>query len=155
MEAVAIVLGVSFLSLGWRPGIVVAIAIPLVLAIVFVVMELAGISLQRISLGALIIALGLLVDDAMIAVEMMIKKLEEGADKVTAATFAYTSTAFPMLTGTLVTIAGFVPVGFAKSGAGEYCFTLFAVVGIALVASWFVAVLFTPLTGVAHPVRPP
>lgn len=149
MEAVAIVLAVSFLSLGWRPGIVVAIAIPLVLAIVFVVMELAGISLQRISLGALIIALGLLVDDAMIAVEMMIKKLEEGADKVSAATFAYTSTAFPMLTGTLVTIAGFVPVGFAKSGAGEYCFTLFAVVGIALVASWFVAVLFTPLTGVA------
>jgi multidrug efflux pump subunit AcrB len=149
LEAIAIVLGVSFLSLGWRPGVVVAIAIPLVLAIVFVAMELTGISLQRISLGALIISLGLLVDDAMIAVEMMIKKLEEGADKITAATFAYTSTAFPMLTGTLVTIAGFVPVGFAKSGAGEYCFTLFAVVGIALIASWFVAVLFTPLTGVA------
>ena len=111
-------------------------------------MKLAGISLQRISLGALIIGLGLLVDDAMIAVEMMIKKLEEGCDKVTAATFAYTSTAFPMLTGTLVTIAGFVPVGFAASSAGEYTFTLFAVVGIALVASWFVAVLFTPLTGV-------
>ena len=105
-------------------------------------------SLQRISLGALIIGLGLLVDDAMIAVEMMIKKLEEGCDKVTAATFAYTSTAFPMLTGTLVTIAGFVPVGFAASSAGEYTFTLFAVVGIALTASWFVAVLFTPLTGV-------
>ena len=105
-------------------------------------------SLQRISLGALIIGLGLLVDDAMIAVEMMIKKLEEGCDKVTAATFAYTSTAFPMLTGTLVTIAGFVPVGFAASSAGEYTFTLFAVVGIALIASWFVAVLFTPLTGV-------
>lgn len=149
MEAIAIVLGVSFLSLGWRPGIVVAIAIPLVLAIVFVVMDLSGISLQRISLGALIISLGLLVDDAMIAVEMMIKKLEEGADKISAATYAYTSTAFPMLTGTLVTIAGFVPVGFAKSGAGEYCFTLFAVVGIALTASWIVAVLFTPLTGVA------
>ena len=111
-------------------------------------MKLAGVSLQRISLGALIIGLGLLVDDAMIAVEMMIKKLEEGHDKVTAATFAYTSTAFPMLTGTLVTIAGFVPVGFAASSAGEYTFTLFAVVGIALVASWFVAVLFTPLTGV-------
>ena len=110
----------SFLSLGWRPGIVVAIAIPLVLAITFVVMKLAGIGLQRISLGALIIGLGLLVDDAMIAVEMMITKLEEGCDKVTAATFAYTSTAFPMLTGTLVTIAGFVPVGFAASGAGEY-----------------------------------
>jgi multidrug efflux pump len=118
IEAIVIVLAVSFLSLGWRPGIVVAIAIPLVLAITFVVMKLAGVSLQRISLGALIIGLGLLVDDAMIAVEMMIKKLEEGADKVTAATFAYTSTAFPMLTGTLVTLAGFVPVGFAASSAG-------------------------------------
>ena len=148
IEAIVIVLGVSFLSLGWRPGIVVAIAIPLVLAITVVAMKVVGVSLQRISLGALIIGLGLLVDDAMIAVEMMIKKLEEGCDKVSSATFAYTSTAFPMLTGTLVTIAGFVPVGFAKSSAGEYCFTLFAVVGIALTASWFVAVLFTPLTGV-------
>jgi multidrug efflux pump subunit AcrB len=148
MEAVAIVLGVSFLSLGWRPGIVVAIAIPLVLAATFIVMKVTGVNLQRISLGALIIGLGLLVDDAMIAVEMMIKKLEEGSDKITAATFAYTSTAFPMLTGTLVTIAGFVPVGFAASSAGEYTFTLFAVVGIALIASWIVAVLFTPLTGV-------
>src|SRR6201993_4087358 len=148
IEAIAIVLGVSFLALGWRAGIVVAIAIPLVLAITFVVMKLTGVSLQRISLGALIIGLGLLVDDAMIAVEMMVSKLEEGADKVTAATFAYTSTAFPMLTGTLVTIAGFVPVGFAASSAGEYCYTLFAVVAIALTASWFVAVLFTPLTGV-------
>jgi len=148
IEAIAIVLGVSFLSLGWRPGIVVAIAIPLVLAITFVVMKLTGVSLQRISLGALIIGLGLLVDDAMIAVEMMITKLEEGCDKIAAATFAYTSTAFPMLTGTLVTIAGFVPVGFAASSAGEYCFTLFAVVGVALIASWIVAVLFTPLTGV-------
>lgn len=147
-EAIAIVLGVSFLALGWRPGIVVAVAIPLVLAVTFAAMLYFGISLQRISLGALIIALGLLVDDAMIAVEMMISKLEEGADKITAATYAYTVTAFPMLTGTLVTIAGFVPVGFAKSGAGEYCFTLFAVVGIALVVSWVVAVLFTPLTGV-------
>lgn len=148
IEAIVIVLGVSFLSLGWRPGIVVAIAIPLVLAITFVAMELLGISLQRISLGALIIGLGLLVDDAMIAVEMMIKKLEDGSDKITAATFAYSSTAFPMLTGTLVTIAGFLPVGFAASSAGEYTFTLFAVVAIALIASWFVAVLFTPLTGV-------
>jgi multidrug efflux pump subunit AcrB len=147
-EAIAIVLAVSFLALGWRPGIVVAVAIPLVLAITFVLMKFAGISLQRISLGALIIALGLLVDDAMIAVEMMITKMEEGYDKITAATFAYASTAFPMLTGTLVTIAGFVPVGFAQSGAGEYCFSLFAVVGIALVVSWIVAVLFTPLTGV-------
>jgi multidrug efflux pump subunit AcrB len=149
MEAVAIVLAVSFLALGWRPGIVVAVAIPLVLAITFVAMDYFGISLQRISLGALIIALGLLVDDAMITVEMMISKMEEGHDRLTAATFAYSSTAFPMLTGTLVTIAGFVPVGFAESGAGEYCFSLFAVVGIALVASWVVAVLFTPLTGVA------
>jgi multidrug efflux pump subunit AcrB len=148
VEAIVIVLAVSFLSLGWRPGIVVAAAIPLVLAMTFITMKIAGVSLQRISLGALIIALGLLVDDAMIAVEMMIKKLEEGYDKVAAATFAYTSTAFPMLTGTLVTIAGFVPVGFAASSAGEYTFTLFAVVGIALVASWLVAVLFTPLTGV-------
>lgn len=149
MEAVAIVLAVSFLALGWRPGIVVAVAIPLVLAITFVAMDYFGISLQRISLGALIIALGLLVDDAMITVEMMISKMEEGCDRLAAATFAYSSTAFPMLTGTLVTIAGFVPVGFAESGAGEYCFSLFAVVGIALVASWIVAVLFTPLTGVA------
>ena len=148
IEAIAIVLAVSFLSLGWRPGIVVAVAIPLVLAITFVAMKLTGISLQRISLGALIIGLGLLVDDAMIAVESMITKLESGCDKVTAATYAYTSTAFPMLTGTLVTIAGFIPVGFAASGAGEYCFTLFAVVGVALVASWVVAVLFTPLAGV-------
>jgi multidrug efflux pump subunit AcrB len=148
VEAIVIVLGVSFLSLGWRPGIVVAIAIPLVLAVTFVVMKLTGVSLQRISLGALIIGLGLLVDDAMIAVETMVSKLEQGVDKVTAATFAYTSTAFPMLTGTLVTVAGFVPVGFAASSAGEYCFTLFAVVAIALTASWFVAVLFTPLMGV-------
>ena len=148
IEAIAIVLGVSFLALGWRPGIVVAIAIPLVLAITFVVMKMTGIGLQRISLGALIIGLGLLVDDAMIAVETMVSKLEQGADKITAATFAYTSTAFPMLTGTLVTIAGFVPVGFAASSAGEYTFTLFAVVGTALTASWFVAVLFTPLIGV-------
>jgi multidrug efflux pump len=149
MEAIAIVLAVSFLALGLRAGLVVAVAIPLVLAITFVVMKLCGISLQRISLGALIIALGLLVDDAMIAVEMMISKMEEGYDKVKAATFAYTSTAFPMLTGTLVTIIGFMPVGFAQSGAGEYCFSLFAVVGIALIVSWIVAVLFTPLTGVA------
>jgi len=148
LEAIAIVLVVSFLALGWRPGIVVAIAIPLVLAITFVLMKFTGTSLQRISLGALIIALGLLVDDAMIAVEMMIKKMEEGYDRIKAATFAYASTAFPMLTGTLVTIVGFVPVGFAQSGAGEYVFSLFAVVAIALIVSWLVAVLFTPLTGV-------
>jgi multidrug efflux pump subunit AcrB len=147
-EAIAIVLAVSFFALGWRPGIVVAVAIPLVLAVTFTLMYLLGISLQRISLGALIIALGLLVDDAMIAVEMMMTKLEEGFDKVQAASYAYTSTAFPMLTGTLVTIAGFVPVGFAQSGAGEYCFTMFVVILIALLVSWVVAVLFTPLTGV-------
>jgi len=147
-EAVVIVLVVSFLALGWRPGIVVAIAIPLVLGITFVVMEYLEISLQRISLGALIIALGLLVDDAMIAIEMMIKKLEEGHDKFFAATFTYVSTAFPMLTGTLVTVAGFIPVGFAKSSAGEYTFTLFVVVAVSLIASWFVAVLFTPLLGI-------
>ena len=148
-EAIAIVLGVSFLTLGLRAGAVVACSIPLVLAVVFVAMASAGIDLQRVSLGALIIALGLLVDDAMITVEMMVKKLEEGFDKVTAATFAYTSTAFPMLTGTLVTVAGFVPIGFAKSAAGEYTFSIFAVVAIALLASWVVAVIFAPLIGIA------
>jgi len=148
-EAIIIVLIVSFVSLGARAGLVVAVSIPLVLAITFVFMEIFDISLQRISLGALIISLGLLVDDAMIAVEMMVKKMEEGWDKFRAATFAYTSTAFPMLTGTLVSVAGFLPVGFAKSGAGEYCFTLFAVVTIALLVSWVVAVIFTPYIGVA------
>jgi multidrug efflux pump len=148
-EAIAIVLAVSLLSLGLRAGLVVAISIPLVLGITFVFMQMFGISLQRISLGALVIALGLLVDDAMIAVEMMVKKMEEGWDKFRAATFAYTSTAFPMLTGTLVSCAGFLPVGFAKSGAGEYCFSLFAVVTIALLVSWVVAVVFTPYIGFA------
>jgi multidrug efflux pump len=148
-EAIAIVLGVSFLSLGVRAGAVVACSIPLVLAAVFVTMEISDIDLQRVSLGALIIALGLLVDDAMITVEMMVTKLEEGMDKVRAATFAYTSTAFPMLTGTLVTAAGFVPVGFAKSAAGEYTFSMFAVVTMALLTSWIVAVVFAPLIGVA------
>jgi multidrug efflux pump subunit AcrB len=149
MEAIIIVLLVSFVSLGVRAGMVVAISIPLVLAITFVGMDIFDISLQRISLGALVIALGLLVDDAMIAVEMMVKKLEEGFDKFRAATFAYTSTAFPMLTGTLVAVAGFLPVGFAKSSAGEYCFTMFAVVTIALLVSWIVAVIFTPYIGTA------
>ncbi|HTW29358.1 MAG TPA: efflux RND transporter permease subunit [Acetobacteraceae bacterium] len=147
-EAVAIVLGVSLVSLGLRAGAVVAVAIPLVLAAVFVAMSLAGIDLQRISLGALIIALGLLVDDAMITVESMVTRLEAGDDREHAATFAYTSTAFPMLTGTLVTVAGFVPIGFAHSAAGEYTFSIFAVVAIALLASWVVAVLFAPLLGV-------
>ena len=146
-EAVGIVLAVSLVSLGLRAGAVVALAIPLVLAAVFVTMQLIGIDLQRISLGALIIALGLLVDDAMITVETMVTRLERGDDKEHAATFAYTSTAFPMLTGTLVTIAGFVPIGFAHSAAGEYTFSIFAVVAIALIASWVVAVLFAPLLG--------
>ncbi len=140
-EAIFIVLAVSFVSLGIRAGAVVAWTIPLVLAAVFVGMDVSGIDLQRVSLGALIIALGLLVDDAMITVETMITQLEAGADKVKAATFAYTSTAFPMLTGTLVTIVGFIPVGFAKSSAGEYTFSLFAVVAMALVISWVVAVM--------------
>lgn len=146
-EAIVIVLAVSFLSLGLRAGLVVALSIPLVLAIVFVGMDFMQISLQRISLGALIIALGLLVDDAMITVEMMISKIEEGLEKVKAATFAYTSTAFPMLTGTLVTIFAFGPVGFAQSNTGQYCFSLFAVIAIALIASWFVAVIFAPVIG--------
>ena len=148
-EAIAIVLAVSFVSLGVRAGIVVALSIPLVLAIVFLVMAFTGIDLQRISLGALIIALGLLVDDAMITVETMITRLEHGDDREHAATYAYTSTAFPMLTGTLVTVAGFVPIGFARSSAGEYTFSIFAVVAIALIASWIVAVVFSPLLGVA------
>ncbi len=147
-EAVAIVLIVSLVSLGLRAGAVVALAIPLVLAAVFVAMEFFGIDLQRISLGALIIALGLLVDDAMITVETMVTRLEHGDDKEHAATFAFTSTAFPMLTGTLVTVAGFVPIGFAHSAAGEYTFSIFAVVAIALIISWVVAVVFAPLLGV-------
>ncbi len=147
LEALAIVLAVSFLSIGLRAGLVVAITIPTVLCATFSVMEVMGIDLQRISLGALIIALGLLVDDAMIAVEMMERKLDEGLDKISAASFAYTSTAFPMLTGTLVTTAGFIPVGFAKSTAGEYVNSLFWVVGIALVTSWIAAVYFTPWIG--------
>lgn len=146
-EAIVIVLVVSFLSLGLRAGLVVAVCIPLVLAATFVVMEIYEVDLQRISLGALVIALGLLVDDAMIAVEMMVRKLEEGWDRFRSATFAYTSTAFPMLTGTLVTVAGFLPVGFAKSGAGEYCYTMFVVICIALLASWIVAVVFVPYVG--------
>ncbi|ARM92392.1 acriflavin resistance protein (plasmid) [Rhizobium sp. CIAT894] len=147
-EAIVIVLVISFISLGARAGMVVAISIPLVLAITFVVMEYSGISLQRISLGALIIALGLLVDDAMIAVEMMVARLEAGDDLRKAATHVYTSTAFPMLTGTLVTVAGFIPVGLNSSAAGEFTFTLFVVIAVSLVVSWIVAVLFTPLLGV-------
>jgi multidrug efflux pump len=148
MEALAIVLAVSFLSLGWRTGIVVATSVPLVLAIVFVIMNLMGLDLHRITLGALIIALGLLVDDAIIAVEMMIVKMEQGFDRLKAASFAWDSTAFPMLTGTLITAAGFLPIGLAASSTGEYAGGIFWIVSIALVASWFVAVIFTPYLGV-------
>jgi multidrug efflux pump subunit AcrB len=153
-QAVAIILLVSFLSLGVRPGLVIALAIPLTLAIVFSVMELSGIDMQRISLGALIIALALLVDDAMTTTDAMLTRLVQGEDKVQAATFAFRTYAFAMLAGTLVTIAGFVPVGFAASSAGEYTFSLFAVVAIALIVSWWVAVIFAPLLGVAILVRP-
>lgn len=148
LEALAIVLAVSFLFLGWRTGIVVAASVPLVLGLVAAVMYAAGWNLDRISLGALIIALGLLVDDAIIAVEMMVVKLEQGWDRLRAAGHAYTSTAFPMLTGTLITAAGFMPVGFAKSIAGQYAGGIFWIVGVALILSWVVAVVFTPYLGV-------
>ncbi|HZH06447.1 MAG TPA: efflux RND transporter permease subunit [Lautropia sp.] len=146
-EAVAIVLVVSFISLGLRAGMVVALVIPLVLAATFLGMAIFGIDLHRISTGALVIALGLLVDDAMIAVEMMARKLEEGLDKLQAATFAYTSTAFPMLTGTLITAAGFLPIATAKSTTGEYTFAIFAVVTMALLISWVMAVTAAPFIG--------
>ncbi|WP_194723131.1 efflux RND transporter permease subunit [Noviherbaspirillum malthae] len=155
-EAVLIVLAVSFVALGLhtkplrldvRPGLVVALTIPLVLAVTFLFMRIFSIDLHKISLGALIIALGLLVDDAIIAVEMMVRKMEEGLSRFDAATFAYTSTAMPMLTGTLITAAGFLPIGLAKSAAGEYTFSMFSVNALALIISWFVAVLFTPYIG--------
>ncbi len=147
LEAVIIVLIVSFLSLGFRTGLVVALSIPMVLAITFLGMKLWGIDLQRISLGALIIALGLLVDDAMISVEMMSSKIEQGMERFSAAVYAYTHTAFPMLTGTLITVAGFLPVFLAKSSASEYTGSIFIVVGLALMISWVVAVLFVPFMG--------
>jgi len=159
IEAVLIVLAVSFVALGlhkggrygWyvdvRPGLVVAITIPLVLALTFLAMNYWGIGLHKISLGSLIIALGLLVDDAIIAVEMMVRKMEEGYDRVRAATFAYEVTAMPMLTGTLITAAGFLPIGMAKSTVGEYTFAIFAVTVIALVLSWWVSVYFVPYLG--------
>jgi multidrug efflux pump len=153
-EAIAIVLGVSVVSLGLRAGAIVIVSIPLVLAVVFAAMEALGIDLQRISLGALIIALGLLVDDAMITIESMVSRLERGDTKEQAAVFAYDSTALPRLTGTLVTIAGFLPVGFARSDAGEYTFSLFAVVGLSLLASWVVSGMFAPVVGLAL-LRPP
>jgi multidrug efflux pump subunit AcrB len=160
VEAVVIVLAVSFLSLGLhrkpsgrgyyidvRPGLVVGLTIPLVLAVTFLLMDIFGIGLHKISLGALIIALGLLVDDAIIAVEMMVRKLEEGFSRMEAATAVWSSTAMPMLTGTLITVAGFLPVGLAKSVAGEYTFSIFAVTAFALVVSWFAAVISTPYLG--------
>jgi multidrug efflux pump len=149
IEAVIIVLGVSFVSLGLRAGLIVTMTIPLVLAITFVVLDYMDVTLQRISLGALIIALGLLVDDAMIAIETMISRIEMGESKLKAASYAWTSIAFPMLSGTLVTVAGFIPIGLNSSQAGEYTVSLFYVIAISLVVSWVVAVLFAPLLGVA------
>ena len=154
LQAIAIITVVSFISLGIRPGLIIALAIPLTLAIVFPIMEIAGIDMQRISLGALIIALALLVDDAMTTTDATLNRLAQGDSKVDAATSAYRSHAFAMLAGTLVTIAGFIPVGFAASSAGEYTFSLFAVVAIALLVSWLVAVIFTPLLGVIILVPP-
>lgn len=147
-QAIAIIIAVSIISLGIRPGAVVALSIPLTMAIIFPIMEGLGIDLQRISLGALIIALGLLVDDAMTTVDVMTSRLAAGDGKEQAAAYAYDTLAFPMLTGSFVTAAGFVPIGFARSAAGEYTFSIFAVVTIALIVSWFVAVLFAPLLGV-------
>ena len=146
--ALGVVIIVSLATLGFRVGIVVAAAVPLTLAAVFVIMLLAGMDFDRITLGALILSLGLLVDDAIIAIEMMVVKMEEGLDRVQAATFAWTSTASPMLFGTIVTIVGFLPVGFAKSTAGEYAGNIFWVVAFSLITSWFVAVIFTPYLGV-------
>ncbi|UFN48571.1 efflux RND transporter permease subunit [Roseomonas sp. OT10] len=153
-QAIAIILVVSFIALGVRPGAIVAIAIPLTLAIVFPIMQAVDIDLQRISLGALIIALALMVDDAMTTVDAMISRLAAGDTMEAAGTYAYSKLAFSMLAGTLVTIAGFVPVGFAQSSAGEYTFSIFAVVAIALLVSWFVAVIFAPLIGVLILKRP-
>jgi len=146
-EAVIIVLLVSFFSLGLRTGLVVAVTIPLVLAMTFAVMHYFNIGLHKISLGALVLALGLLVDDAIIAVEMMAIKMEQGFSRLKAASFAYESTAFPMLTGTLVTAAGFLPIATAASSTGEYTRSLFQVVTIALIVSWIAAVLFIPYLG--------
>lgn len=146
-QAIGIVLVISFVALGVRAGTVVAIAIPLTLAVVFPMMDMVDIDLQRVSLGALIIALALMVDDAMTSIDAMSRRLAAGDDQVSAATYAYTHLSFAMLIGTLVTIAGFVPIGFAQSSAGEYTFSIFAVVGIALLASWFVAMVFAPLLG--------
>ena len=146
--ALCVVMLVCFLSMGWRVGIVVAAAVPLTLAAVFIVMAATGKDFDRITLGSLILALGLLVDDAIIAIEMMVVKMEEGYDRISAAAYAWSHTAAPMLAGTLVTAIGFMPNGFAKSTAGEYTSNMFWIVGIALIASWIVAVVFTPYLGV-------
>ncbi|OYW52487.1 MAG: ACR family transporter [Hyphomicrobium sp. 32-62-53] len=148
-QAIAIILGISIIMLGLRPGAVVAVSIPLTLAIVMIIMQAVNIDLHRISLGALIIALCLLVDDAMTTVDAMLRRIDDGDDAEAAASYAYSNLAAPMLIGTLVTIAGFVPIGFAQSSAGEYTFSIFAVVGIALLVSWLVAVLFAPVVGAA------
>ena len=153
-QAIAIILGISILMLGARPGAVVAVSIPLTLAIVMIVMDILNIDLHRISLGALIIALCLLVDDAMTTVDAMLRRLAAGDTAAAAASYAYANLAAPMLIGTLVTIAGFVPIGFAQSSAGEYTFSIFAVVAIALLVSWLVAVLFAPVVGAAI-LKPP
>lgn len=146
--ALLVVMVVCFVSMGWRVGVVVAAAVPLTLAVVFVVMEAAGINFDRVTLGSLILALGLLVDDAIIAIEMMVVKMEEGYDRIKASAYAWSHTAAPMLAGTLVTAIGFMPNGFAQSTAGEYTSDMFWIVGLALIASWFVAVGFTPYLGV-------
>ncbi|MBD0903458.1 efflux RND transporter permease subunit [Klebsiella grimontii] len=146
--ALLVVMVVCFVSMGWRVGVVVAAAVPLTLAIVFVVMEASGKNFDRITLGSLILALGLLVDDAIIAIEMMVVKMEEGYDRIKASAYAWSHTAAPMLAGTLVTAVGFMPNGFAQSTAGEYTSNMFWIVGIALIASWIVAVVFTPYLGV-------
>jgi multidrug efflux pump subunit AcrB len=145
--ALLVVMMVCFVSMGWRVGVVVAAAVPLTLAIVFVVMEAAGINFDRVTLGSLILALGLLVDDAIIAIEMMVVKMEEGYDRIKASAYAWSHTAAPMLAGTLVTAIGFMPNGFAQSTAGEYTSNMFWIVGLALIASWLVAVVFTPYLG--------
>src|SRR5215472_8438296 len=147
-QAIAIIMAVSFISLGVRPGTVVALSIPLTIALTFPIMELVHIDLQRISLGALIIALTLLVDDAMTTIDVMESRLAEGDEKEQADTYAYRTLAAPMLTGSCITAAGFVPIGFARSSAGEYTFSIFVVVGLALMISWLVAVIFAPLLGV-------
>jgi multidrug efflux pump subunit AcrB len=146
--ALAVVIAVSLVSLGFRVGIVVALAVPLTLAAVFVIMLATGRDFDRITLGALILSLGLLVDDAIIIIETIVVKMEEGRDRIAASTYAWGHTAAPMLAGTLVTIIGLMPVGFAKSTAGEYAGNIFWVVAFALIASWFVAVIFTPYLGV-------